>query len=323
MMIFSIEGDSQQYKCPESPKDVTLGKYVAFLRDIAPQEPAEIAQLQEYNYRINELMEDLNKWVAKIQQQPKELSVEETINLLSAYLEGEPTIKATQYLPPIIKELTAVQKKQMAIVDKMSAVWYAKNLIPYMARTIEHFTGVTYAKIMGAEGIGMSRKALEYLYDKISRACAPKEANEYKRTYLINGEVYELPERFMQNSTLIEFAEAAQFQENADRVNAGHAEALIDVISVILRKPGELYSEDVYNRNRKTFDGMSLDDALEVAFFLKTQSDTYVTNFVTSTTVRLAELARMEQTLPERTVGTSPSKPWPKVVYSIGRMLRR
>lgn len=323
MMVFSIEGDNQQYKCPETPKDVTLGKYVSFLRDIAPQEPAEIAQLQEYNYRINELMEELNKWVAKIQQQPKDLSVEETINLLSAYLEGEPTIKATQYLPPIIKELTAVQKKQMAIVDKMTAVWYAKNLIPYMAKTIEHFTGITYAKIMGAEGIGMSRKALEYLYDKISRACAPKEANTYKRTYLIEGEVYELPERFMQNSTLIEFAEAAQFQENADRVNAGQAEALIDVISVILRKPGELYSEDVYHRNRKTFERMTLDDALEVAFFLKTQSDTYVTNFATSTTVKLAELVRMEQTLPERTDGISLSKPLQKAVYSIGRMLRR
>jgi hypothetical protein len=323
MMVFSIEGDDRQYKCPESPKDVTLGKYVSFLRDIAPQEPAEIAKLQEYNYRINELMDDLQKWVAKVQQQPKELSVDETLDLLTGYLNGEPTIKATQYLPPIIKELSEVQKKQMAIVDKMTAVWYAKNLIPYMAKTVAHFTGVTYAKIMGAEGIGMTRKALEYLYDKISRACAPKEASEYKRTYLINGEVYELPERFMQNSTLIEFAEAAQFQENADRVNAGQAEALIDVISVIMRKPGEMYSEEVYNRNRKTFEQMSLDDALEVAFFLKTQSDTYVTNFVTSTTVRLAEVVKMEQTSQERTVGTSRSKPLQKVVYSIGRMLRR
>jgi hypothetical protein len=79
----------------------------------------------------------------------------------------------------------------------------------------------------------------------------------------------------------------------------------------------------VYHRNRKTFEQMSLDDALEVAFFLKTQSDTYVTNFVTSTTVRLAEVVKMEQALQERTVGTSRSKPLQKVVYSIGRMLRR
>ena len=70
----------------------------------------------------------------------------------------------------IIKELTAVQKKQMAIVDKMTAVWYAKNLIPYMAKTIEHFTGITYAKIMGAEGIGMSRKDLDRLFTLFQQA---------------------------------------------------------------------------------------------------------------------------------------------------------
>ena len=322
-MLFKIEGDKTDYKCPESAKDITLGKYISFLRDIAPQEPAEVGKLQELNIVINERLIDLQKWVDKVRQPGRDLSTDEIIQLLTNYLSGSPTVKATQYIPPLLKELTDAQAKQMAVVDSMTPVWYAKHLIPYMAKTVEHFTGVSYAKIMGAEGMGMRRVALEYLYGKISRACSPKETNEYKRSYVIGGEVYELPERFMQNSTLIEFAEAAQFQENAERLNAGQAEALIDVISVILRKPGEMYSEDVYNRNRKTFEQMTLDDALEVAFFLKTQSDIYVTNFATSTTFHLAQEAKMQQKLVERMDGTSQSKLWQKVVYSLGRTLRR
>lgn len=322
MMIFKIEGDKTDYKCPENAKDITLGKYISFLRDIAPQEPGEVAKLQELNILINEKLIDLQKWVDKLRQPGKQLSTDEIIQLLTEYLAGSPTVKATQYLPPLLKELSDAQAKQMALVDIMTPVWYAKHMIPYMAKTIEHFTGVSYAKVMGIEGVGMRRAALEYLYGKISRACAVKETNEYKRSYIVGGEVYELPERFMQNSTLIEFAEAAQFQENAEKLNNGQAEALIDVISVILRKPGEMYSEQVYHRNRKTFEQMTLDDALEVAFFLKTQSDIYVTNFATSTTFNLAQEAKMQQTLLARTDGTLQSKPWRKVVYSLGRMLR-
>jgi hypothetical protein len=323
MIVFRIPDSARDYKCPEYARDVTLGKYVSFLKNIAPMEPKEVQRVQELNFAINERIDDLTKWIKKIRQQSDDLSVPQMLDALQRYLDGGPTIKAQQYLPPLIAEVSKLQDEQMALVDSMTPVWYAKNMIPYMARTIEHFTGVHYNQIMGIEGIGMQRKAVEYLFSKISNACNPKETSEYKRSYLVDGEVYELPDKHMENSTLIEFAEAAQFQENAGRLATGQAEALIDVISVILRKPSEQYSEAVYHRNRKTFETLTLADAMEIAFFLMKQSDSYVINFATSTTVALAEEAKAQQDWLNRMDGTSRSKQLRKVVYSLGRTRRR
>jgi hypothetical protein len=99
---------------------------------------------------------------------------------------------------------------------------------------------------------------------------------QYKQFYLIDGEIYKLPTKLMSQSTLQEFAEAAQYEENAQLVKDGNWEGLLNVCSVILRKEDEEYSEYVYERNRERFKTLPLQTLYEVGFFLKTLSLNYV-----------------------------------------------
>jgi hypothetical protein len=80
----------------------------------------------------------------------------------------------------------------------------------------------------------------------------------------------------MSQSTLQEFAEAAQYEENAQLVKDGNWEGLLNVCSVILRKEDEEYSEYVYDRNRERFKTLPLQTLYDVGFFLRQLSLNYV-----------------------------------------------
>jgi hypothetical protein len=156
---------------------------------------------------------------------------------------------------------------------------------------VSHFTGVPLGRILGNDGEGepMSVKTLEFLNGKITSALQMRDDYEYKALYIVQGEVYELPEKLMTKSTVIEFAEAAQFQENVARLKNGNVMSLIDVCAVLLRKPGEAYSDEVYQRNREAFKALTLEQAMEIAFFLMKRSAQYANDFLTSTAVAAAK----------------------------------
>jgi hypothetical protein len=198
-------------------------------------------------------------------------------------------------------------------------------MLPYKAKVVAHFTGLPLDRVTGAKAPGMERKAVEFIYSKIVRACDPPSEYEYQRAYLFEGETYALPERMMTNATVIEFAEAAQFQANSEKLLNGHMHSLIDVIAVLLRKEGEAYSEEVYQRNRAAFERLPLSIALDIAFFLTRQSEQSVLNFTTSTTLPQGErgLKEIAQTLRTATDGISLSRPLRKAVYSIAPTQRR
>jgi hypothetical protein len=321
MTVFTIPNDPQKYKYPDSGKDVTLGQYLTFLQDVMPQEPPIIREAAANSARLAELEAEIAPWAKKATAQPELFTKIDLAKLIVAYANDPQSPKKTrQLLPELAAQYLAAIEAQERYTGAMGPLWYAQEMLPYMGKVVSHFTGVPVERTKG-----MELRGLEFLYGKIVKACTPPEQYEYKRTYLFEGEVYELPEQEMRNSTVIEFAEAAQFQANTERLQNGHMLSLIDVISVILRRPGEAYSEEVYQRNRAQFARLPLADALEIAFFLMRQSERCVLNFVTSTTLPMGEkgLREVAQTLRRDTAGISHSRPLQRVVYSIGPTLRR
>ncbi len=181
--------------------------------------------------------------------------------------------------------VTAIEKKME------SKVWISTHLYPYFCRVVNHFCGVPIDVLQIT-----TPGHLDYLYHNCIGAMRNPSEVQYKQLYLIDGEVYKLPTKLMSQSTLQEFAEAAQYEENAQLVKDGNWEGLLNVCSVILRKENEEYSEDVYNRNRARFKTLHLQTLYEVGFFLKTLSLNYVLGLNLSLLKRAA--AELQTTYP-------------------------
>jgi hypothetical protein len=163
------------------------------------------------------------------------------------------------------KRVTAIEKKMQ------SKVWISTQLYTYFVRVVHHFCRVPLSDLDL-----IKPQSLEYLYHYCIGSMRNPGEVQYKQLYLIDGEVYKLPTKLMSQSTLQEFAEAAQYEENAQLVKDGNWEGLLNVCSVILRKENEEYSEAVYERNRARFNTLPLQTLYEVGFFLKTLSLNYV-----------------------------------------------
>ena len=172
-----------------------------------------------------------------------------------------------------------VNEKRVAAIEKkmQSKVWISAHLYPYFVRVVHHFCRAPVETLQGT-----SPAHLEYLYHHCIGAMRNPGDVQHKQLYLIDGEVHTLPTQLMTYSTLQEFAEAAQYEENAEIVSKGRPdthefyEGLLNVCSVILRKEGEVYSEEVYERNRKRFKSLPLQTLYEVGFFLRQLSLNYV-----------------------------------------------
>lgn len=292
MTVFTIPGDSTKYRYPEKNEDVLLGEYLYFLEHIALLEPAECHALRAAYARMRTVEEELAPWMRKAGL--TEQSDREALGIaLGAWLQGPGnTKKAQQLLPQLLLEFEKARQDIDNTLDAMGDLWYAAKMLPFMSHAVHHFTRVPLPRILGADGPGMDVRAIEFLYEKITVAITPREAYEYKQAYIVQGEAYELPEKHMANATVIEFAESAQFQANAERLKNGHLTSLIDVCAVLLRKPGEAYSDAVYQRNRETFKALTLRQALEIAFFLMKRSEQYASAFLTSTALQAARRAR-------------------------------
>ena len=292
MTVFTIPGDTKKYYYPEKNEDILIGEYLYYLEKIIPLEPLELSAFRAQYGLMQTVLEDLKPWLKKAGL--KEDSDRDEIGVaLKEWLEGPgATKKAQTILPQLLLEWEKAKDNLDKTIDAMDDVWYATKMLPFVAHTVSHFTKVPLNVLFGTGEQVMDIKSLEYLYRKVQTAITPRGKYEYKQAYIIKGDAYELPDKLMTNSTVIEFAEAAQFQANAEKMRNGHLTSLIDVCAVLLRKPGEAYSDAVYQRNRETFKEMTLAQALEIAFFLMKQSERYATDFLTSTALQAVQRAR-------------------------------
>ena len=151
----------------------------------------------------------------------------------------------------------------------------SQELHPYYARVVSYWTGLSEKYILGRDGgEGMNVGNLTALYIRLIDVLNKMPAVEYSNVIDKDEELWYLPERFMQDSTVIEFAEAAQFQANLSKVLGGDWLSMAKVMCVLVRKKGEQYSDKLLKRE-KMFLGWDMHNVWRVAFFLLKRSETY------------------------------------------------
>lgn len=163
----------------------------------------------------------------------------------------------------------ALKEFDEAVQACTDVVMYRK-VYPYFARVVAHFAnGITEEEIIGGkkQGDGMNIGNLEYLYTSVVKMLNNYEEPEYTNVIMVDGELWYLPMRYMEKSTLIEYAEASQFEANLKDVEEGNWKALAKIMCVLVRKEGEQYSDKLLKRE-EMFLNWTLDNCLKVAFFL-------------------------------------------------------
>lgn len=172
------------------------------------------------------------------------------------------------------------QEKEKALREFDEAVQACDDVVmyrkvyPYFARVVAHFAeGITEAQILGTNGSdGMNVGQLEYLYSTIIRILNSYDEPEYTNVIMVDNELWYLPMRYMEKSTLIEYAEASQFEANLKDLNKGNFGALAKIMCVLVRKEGEKYSDKLLRREEQ-FLNWNLQNCLKVAFFLMKRSE--------------------------------------------------
>ncbi len=147
-------------------------------------------------------------------------------------------------------------------------LWLSKNWHPYQLRTVQCFFPDIQEDLTVDE--------LNYLFGKCTAACLQPDQVDYKQLYYHDGVTYTLPDKLMRNSTLIEFAEAAQYESALKQATGGDANGLLKMCAVLLRPVGVTeYSEELFESNVKAFETLPLQVAYEVGFFLTWLSAKY------------------------------------------------
>jgi hypothetical protein len=242
----------EKFTFPEDLDDISLQKYIDYVQLTEPTKPKELAEMERLSEALNDTDNDTQ--LAKVQEE---------FDLATA-----------------------------AITDK---IMY-KKIYPFYARVVAHFCdGLTEEVILGGkqQGDGMNLGNLTYLYHKIVKMLNNPENPEYSPAIVdADGEIWYLPNRYMEKAKLIEFAEASQFEENLQSLTAGNWLALPKIMCVLVRKKGEIYSDKLLKRE-EMFLGWSLKKCLQVAFFLLKRSETSFINLKAYTAA--ADLTRLKQ----------------------------
>jgi len=126
---------------------------------------------------------------------------------------------------------------------------------------------------------------------------APVENTTFN-CFELSGEIYYLPQRFMQNSTIEDFAEANEYEKQLADVMNGQYKALPKVAAVLCRKEGEGFDDYKVEERAELFESkMNADDLFQVGFFLQRQSEKLQKDLqIYTTSQTLAALKQVSKT---------------------------
>ena len=264
MKIITSTGNAYPY--PTSPADITLAQYVAYC-EVQKNEPKEIAELVAVLADYDAIGKELQPYYDKATKAGYH-TLEDFLN------SGQAKNNVKRFLPSLLQRANEVEEKLAHYYVIMDDVWTAKNLHPHQLRVVQSLMGIMDE---------LTVDELTWLYKKCIAAIQRPEHVEYKKYYLVDGAKYELPDELMRKSTLIEFAETAQYEKGLKQVSNGDASGLISMCAVLLRPEGEPYSEALFEQQVQKFQSLSLQVAYEVDFFLGKLSERFALDLATST----------------------------------------
>lgn len=207
MIIFEIQGFNYQY--PETAKDFSLQKWVDYLNNIKPLQPAYLQEIYSAE------------------------TVEEKIRLF----------------------------------DEMPVAVRVGEFHPFICNEVAFWSGVNYSLLRKC-----NISTVETIWSNIQMAMVvePEEFIGFE----VDNEMYYLPEKFMTDSTIEDYAESCAYEEAMTKVEQGEFEALPYVLAVLARKKiqGKKEGFDDYSidlRAKLFKKKTSLHTLMQCAFFLQ------------------------------------------------------
>ena len=204
--MVSFELNDKTYKTPEGWQDVTFGKFLDYLSDIAPNVPEQLKEL----YKREDTVDHWNNMPAK---------------------------------------------EKAIIYD-------------FFALSVGFWCGLDAEDIKNHLNLAQLEKAFFAIEYDLN--IEQEKENENFCGFLLDGKEWLLPKRHMIGSTVAEFSEAAQFEENVADLENGSWVAMQDIMVVLCRPKDEPYSyeEKKHKVRKKMFKKLTMDKIIQVAFFL-------------------------------------------------------
>lgn len=175
-----------------------------------------------------------------------------------------------------------------------------KEFTEWKMRVVELFTGLDVATMSGRKGINI--ESLDLLFNTIENALLIKNVEkEIINSLELDGETYYIADNA--NMTLGEFLEAAQIEEMNNRLGKGQYESMIDIAAILLRKEGEEYSDEIYERNKAKFSTLSMDKVVNIAFFFQKKNEASLrTALLSLAKAQVANLKAQHQSVSDGTL---------------------
>jgi len=272
---FHLRGQNQPLYYPENAADVTMEEFIYFHKNLLPRYPViEIEALQIQNV-MDETYEKIKQYAKKLKVDLKQGRADVMLELEHILIKDEVKDNVRRFLPSLLKTYNDNVDKFLEKMEIMDDVWLSEVKYPFMADVVHYFTKIPLSACYGRVAESLELKYLKFLFDKIMNAMTQPEKLKYKQIYEFNNKIYILPDKLMAKSTLLEFAEAAQFDKSRKQIENNESEGLLRMVAVLLRENGEEYNEFVFEKNMVDFLQLPLQVAYEVSFFLMRQSENY------------------------------------------------
>jgi hypothetical protein len=207
---------------------------------------------------------------------------------LKKYIEFLQFVEPTK--PECLKKVDKAENEEerdKAIVEIDSLV-IARQIHPYYIRVICYWSGNLENDMQD-----LDVASLVWLFQYINNLLNNLPEPEYTNVIEVNGEFWYLPERYMTDSTVIEYAESAQFQQNMKDLAAGDWLAMAKILCVLVRKKDEKYHSSLLKREKMFLD-WNLTDVWRVGFFLLKRSELLQLSFQAYTNARALSKLRQE-----------------------------
>lgn len=195
-----------------------------------------------------------------------------------------PTISEIK-LNRFIEYLEFLQDNEPPEDEKDMIVW-----LKYYTKHIVFWTGASDKLVRKCKA-----EDIAGIYSVHQKYLAPIEDSTFN-CFELSNEIYYLPQRFMQNSTIEDFAEANEYEKQLADVLNGHYKVLPKLAAVLCRKEKESFDDYKVEERAELFEReMSADDLFQVGFFLQRQSEKLQKDFQIYTTSQT--LAQLKQAL--------------------------
>jgi hypothetical protein len=207
---------------------------------------------------------------------------------LKKYIEFLQFVEPTK--PECLKKVDKAENEEERdkAIAEIDSLVIARQIHPYYIRVICYWSGNKENDLQD-----LDVASLVWLFQYINNLLNNLPEPEYTNVIEVNGEFWYLPERYMTDSTVIEYAESAQFQQNMKDLAAGDWLAMAKILCVLVRKKDEKYHSSLMKREKMFLD-WNLADVWRVGFFLLKRNELLQLSFQAYTNARALSKLRQE-----------------------------